>query len=174
MPDELITIEIEPELDDWLRSWGVQTQGVMLFIEGVVDELAGKAKLLYEATVKTWSRKPLFRIDKRVTSDTVTEIVGTNDEQYGWVDRGTKTRSIVPRSAGGVLVFRSEYTPRTRPGILSSGQKSSGGDLIFTKIVRRHRIKARRFTPMIKRRVESTVAPVVSRRLTRWIEALEG
>lgn len=168
MPDEFVTVRVEPEIKDWLRGWGRQGDGIMVVIEETVDDLAAEAQTLYKRTVGSWSDRPTFTTTKRVMAHEVTAKVGTDSLKYKYVDEGTRTRDIVPRSAGGVLVFRADYTPRTRPGSLSSGAKSSGGPLIFTKRVRGHSIKARRFTPQIRERVQEKVAPVLSKRLKEW------
>ena len=161
------TIKVEPSIRDWLKFWGRQGDFTNV-IELVVDDLADEAKATYERTVQSWTDRPTFTISKQVMAREVIAKVGTDSLIYKYVDEGTRTRDIVPRSAGGVLVFRAEYKPRTRPGSLSSGAKSSGGPLIFTKIVKDHSIKARRFTPQVRTRVQEKVRPVLSRRLKEW------
>lgn len=168
MPDELATITVEPKFEDWLRSWGRLGEGIMVVVEEVVDDLAKEARTLYKRTVDSWSDRPTFTIAKRVRPGEVVAEVGTDSMRYKYVDEGTRSRDIVPRSAGGVLVFRADYTPRTRPGSLSSGAKSSGGPLIFTKRVRGHSIRARRFTPQIRNRVQDKVRPTLNKRLREW------
>jgi len=168
MPEEFVKVVVEPDIKDWLRSWGRQGDGLMVVVEAAVDDLADEAQALYKQTVGSWDNRPTFTITKQVTAHEVTAKVGTDSLIYKYVDEGTRSRDIVPRSAGGVLVFRAEYTPRTRPGSLSSGAKRSSGPLIFTKRVRGHSIKARRFTPQVREKVQEKVRPVLSRRMKEW------
>lgn len=158
---------VEPEISAWLKSWGKQGDGLMVVIEGAVDDLADEAKELYERTIKSWNDRPVFTISKQVMAREVVAKVGTDSLIYKFVDEGTKLRTITPRSAGGFLVFQPNYTPRTRPGSLSSGAKSSSGPLVFAKKVK-HKLRARRFTPQIKNRVQEKTGPVLSKRLKEW------
>lgn len=125
----------------------------------------------YEKTVARWKEPSVFntvtkggaRSQKRITTTT-----STTDKKFGWVDRGTPRRTIKPRpeNKSGLLVFPSGFTLSTVPGIIGSRTSSRHGPLVFTPIVKGHKIKARKFTPTLKRRWE----PIYQRRM-RWANA---
>ena len=125
----------------------------------------------YEKTVARWKEPAAFntitkgglRSKKRITTTT-----STTDKKFGWADRGTRRRDIKPKPSNksGLLVFPSGFTPSTVPGIIGSRTSSRHGPLVFTPIVKGHKIKARKFTPTLKRRWE----PIYQRRM-RWANA---
>jgi hypothetical protein len=116
------------------------------------NQYAKAMKLDFDATVGTWDRKPVFQTDVSVLPDIVSVKVWTDDEIYGYVDKGTKSRDIYPK-AGKRLAFRVGGTPKTRPGQDTAGPGSPGTKLIVLPVgvpVHKHAIKARNFTKEIR------------------------
>ena len=125
----------------------------------------------YEKTVARWKEPAEFDTKTRGNARSkkwIRTTTSTTDKKFGWVDRGTRRRDIKPKPSNksGLLVFPSGFTPSTVPGIIGSRTSSRHGPLVFTPIVKGHKIKARKFTPTLKRRWE----PIYQRRM-RWANA---
>ena len=92
--------------------------------EHVTDGWTGERpewKLLYRAG-GTW-----FQVGVEVTDP---ESKGA--KKWKWLDEGTRPHHIPKQpKPGRSLVFMSEYTAGSRPGSLSTGNASSGGELVF-------------------------------------------
>lgn len=119
--------------------------------DAALDELAKAIKEEFEKTTATWKNKPVFKIIKQVGPASIELLVATDDEIYGYVSRGTREHIIEPKNAN-VLVFPSESTPKTMPGVLGSGPGSSGGDTIYAAYVLHPGIKARKFEEAVKKK----------------------
>lgn len=114
---------------------------------------------LHEARVEDWDANITFKARKTLDREGLKVHVwptGPDAERWVWVTEGTPERDIEPREPGGVLVFPSLYVPKTTPGGGYGGPGSSGGDLIFTTIVRDHSIAARHFEKHIKKEYQPT------------------
>ena len=125
----------------------------------------------YEKTVKWWMEPAEFDTKTRGSARSkkwIRTTTYTTNKKFGWADRGTRRRTIKPRpdNPSGLLVFPSGFTPSTVPGIIGSRISKTRGPLVFTPIVKGHKIKARKFTPTLKRRWE----PIYQRRM-RWANA---
>jgi len=90
--------------------------------------------------------------------------VKTDSDKYRYVDLGTERHDISPRSPDGVLVFGSQFTPRTSVKSLATKSGGKSGSLIFTAYVKDHPgVKARHFEhPII---IEQT--PIVTKELKK-------
>jgi len=108
-------------------------------------------------TVKTWKRKPEFKILVSLAKGQITVAIVTNSEIYRYVDEGTKPHDIwagfyTGKSEAKVLVFPGTFSAKTIPGVLDAREGSSGGDTVFTPYVRHPGIKARKFSKMIQKK----------------------
>lgn len=142
--------------------------------EGIDD---AKTQLLQmaEMTVRTWHNKPKFKTRRYITSDVIAvDLTPSKDkpgQQWEWISEGTKTRTIVPKKRGGVLVFRSKYIPKTRTGLIGSIKGSSSGDLVFTKRVKRHSIKAREWPKAMAKKLDKRFKQRIENALRRAARA---
>jgi hypothetical protein len=109
-----------------------------------------------ERIVSPWTGdKPTFKARKSSTARYIAiniwPVGGKGADKWRWASEGTPMRTIVPRKPGGVLVFRADYKPRTTASGTYRGPGRATGDLVFTKRVKRHRIKPRNFEKIILR-----------------------
>ena len=111
----------------------------------------------YQATTATWEHPVKFEQHTRVRKgeDAVWLEVTTANKIYGYVDKGTKPHMIwagiyTGKSRKKALAFHADFTPKTQPGVLSSGPGSSGGPMIMRPYVHHPGTKARGFTQMIE------------------------
>jgi hypothetical protein len=119
----------------------------------------------FQSTVATWKKKPKFEVVSDLNPSGPEILVGTDDEIYGYVDRGTKPHIIRPVKAKS-LVFRGNYTAKTTPRIIGSKAGGSSGPLVFSQEVRHPGTKAREFSetiqkkqqPRFKRRMEKAMS----------------
>lgn len=99
--------------------------------------------------------KPTFKARKIVTPNywavDVWPGAGKGADKWRWASGGTRKRRIVPKKPGGVLVFRADYQPITRGGGQYRGPGKATGELVFTRLVKNHRIKPRNFEKTILR-----------------------
>jgi hypothetical protein len=125
----------------------------------------------FEKTTKTWEHKPKFTQEISLTGPGPTILVGTDDEIYGYVSRGTKPHPIFAgyytgKSDKKVLAFGSKFKAKTRPGVIGSSSGGSSGKMVFTPFVQHPGTKPRKFEEAIekkwrkqfKRRMEQAMA----------------
>lgn len=107
--------------------------------------IAEEAKKDFEKTVSTWDNKPEFEIDVRPRSYAII----TDDEVYGFVDKGTRPHKI-PVGELGFLAFRGGYQAKTMPRVIQSRGGGASGDMVFTtKDIQHPGTEAREFTKTI-------------------------
>ncbi len=124
----------------------------------------------YEKTTKTWKHKPEFEVSVSLKPPGPTLIVETDDEIYGYVDKGTKPHLIFAgiytgKSNKKALAFPSKFGAKTRPGVIGSSAGSSGGPTVLRPYVEHPGTKPRGFeeaiakiwTPKYKRRMEAAM-----------------
>lgn len=117
-------------------------------LKDVGGKLADRVSDTYEELTGDWKQDGERPIDtpvifqKELTRDSggLLVEVKTNSLKYRYVDLGTEPHPIYPKQEGGLLVFPSKYTPRTKPGVLKtgSGGKDYSSPIIFTRYVKRH------------------------------------
>jgi hypothetical protein len=131
------------------------------------NEITPKLKSYFERIVARWAHAPKImavKIKKPGVIGTSVRPWGQYADSWRWITLGTPERTIVPKKPGGVLVFRTDYKPKTRGGGQYRGPGVATGDLVFTKIVRKHKIKPRNFEKNIVRYMEQW----------RWRQRLEN
>jgi len=119
----------------------------------------------YDNLTETWNDPPTFKIATHVTaSDSEVVVMVSPDPDaeatkvYGYVNNGTKAHDIwagyyTGKSKHKVLAFPSQFTPKTKPGSLTSGSGSSGGPTVFTPFVRHPGTKARGFDKAMSKKM---------------------
>lgn len=108
----------------------------------------------FEKTTATWQRDVDFIIEETRFGANVY----TNDDIYGYVDKGTPPHEIRPKNAS-VLRFTPGSTAKTRPNVIGSGAGSPGTPpAVFSQVVQHPGTKARRFTQTIQKRSEKRFA----------------
>jgi len=126
-----------------------------VFFKAIEKQLKKEAKIvvrLYKKTVKTWKNKPRFRVERpRLLQIGMATTIYTTSDIYRYVDLGTKPRTIKPKK-GKYLTFKVGGRAKTRAKVVGSSRGAPGTQWVRTKKVRRHRIKARRFSFEIKKR----------------------
>ncbi len=118
----------------------------------------------YRKTVSTWDHKPPFYSTR--ARDSI--IIFTPDKIYEYVSGGTKAHLIFPRRAKA-LRFRSTFRPKTRPQVISSGQGSRSGKVIFSRGVIHPGSKARLFHETIGKKWIKKYPSLVNQYLRRVI-----
>jgi hypothetical protein len=113
----------------------------------------------FEKTTATWKHKPKFESVVSLTGPGPVLLVGTDDEIYGYVSRGTKEHAIwagiyTGKSSKKVLAFPSRSTPKTRPGVIGSGAGSRGKVDTFRPYVMHPGTKPRKFEEAIRKKRE--------------------
>lgn len=129
------------------------------------DLCADDVKAQFEQTVSTWKHKPTFKINKQ-GYDRRVEATGENAKIYGYVDQGTSAHTIVARRAKR-LAFSSRFSPKTKPGSLSSGGGSKGAVDTFVRFVAHPGTKARKFSAGIARKSKSLPGAYMRRELAK-------
>lgn len=120
----------------------------------------------FEKTTRTWKTKVKFELIVAVGPKSIDILVATDDEIYGYVDRGTKEHLIQPKKAGGVLAFKSQYKPKTIPNMIGSKSGGASGETVFaawvihpgTKARNFDKVIAKKWTPIYKRRIEKAIS----------------
>jgi len=114
----------------------------------------------YRKTTKTWKKKPVFRKETKSKRDRIEVDIYTNNEIYGYVDKGTKRHDIwagyyTGKSDKKALSFMAGGTPKTRPGVIGSSSGAKGAQKVLTPYVIDHPgTKARNFTKLIQKTTE--------------------
>lgn len=140
---------------------------------------AGKAardiKKDFQQTVKTWKRKPTFEMVVAVGPKSIDILVSTDDEIYGYVDKGTKPHPIFAgiytgKSDKKSLYFqwggKGSYSPKTIPNVIGSRSGGSSGPMVNkawvdhpgTKARNFDKIIAKKWEPIYKRRIEQALS----------------
>ena len=121
----------------------------------------------FEKTVSTWNNKPKFEMVIAVGPKSIDILVGTDDEIYGYVDKGTEEHLITPKKSGGTLAFKSRYKPKTIPNLIGSRGGGSSGDTVFAKWVIHPGTKARNFSKTLQKKWEKIYKGRIEKALKR-------
>lgn len=135
-----------------LPSKKYNTAAVRNAIDSEIEAIANDILLDYELTTATWKRNIKFIKMVHVSKDRQEILVGTDDEIYGYVDKGTRRHKIRPKKPGGTLAFPSMFVPKTSPGKMVASFGHSGGDTVFAKEVNHPGTKPRNFSKNIQKK----------------------
>lgn len=119
-------------------------------------QAAEAVKTDFESSTATWEHNVAFTIQE----DGDNLIVGTDDEIYGYVDKGTKPHVIVPKR-GRMLRFTAGGRPKTQPGRITSGAGSKGGVVVIRPRVDHPGTAPRNFSAEIYKRWRRGVQPFI-------------
>lgn len=97
--------------------------------------LANAVKADFEATVSSWEERAEFITDVTEEGGNLVTRIYTDSDRWRMLNEGTSPRVIMP-SAGGVIAFRPEFTPKTTPRVFGSSGGSRGGEMVFVRSVR--------------------------------------
>jgi hypothetical protein len=122
----------------------------------------------FHATTGTWKHQPKFQSDVSVLPDIVSVKVWTDDEIYGYVDKGTRPHIIRPRKPGGRLFFKVGGTPKTQPGQDTAGPGSPGTKLVAASEVHHPGTKARNFTKEIRLHHQKDFYNRIDKAIRKW------
>jgi len=132
------------------------------------DEVADGILADYRKTTATWNRRVEFVKHVESGKEGIVIWIDTDDEIYAYVDKGTKGPYIIlPKKPGGVLVFQSQFIPKTKPGVIGSTSGFVGGDTVFSAGVIHPGITPRRFTEVIAKKWEKPFRTTMEKALAR-------
>lgn len=135
-------------------------------VKKAVYKAAGLVLKDLQATVRTWKHKPKFDITITETGNNYSVTAGTNDEIYGYVDKGTKAHKILPKRSR-YLRFSSGYRAKTRVGVIGSFEGGSFGSDVFSRGVMHPGFPGRKFTQKIRQRRQVTVKQEVDQSIAK-------
>jgi hypothetical protein len=112
--------------------------------------VAKEVKADFEKTTSTWEHKPEFTHQVSLKGPGPELLVGTDDEIYGYVSRGTKPHAIFAgiytgKSDKKALSFPARSAPKTRPGSLRAGRGFKSRKKVARPYVMHPGTKPRRF-----------------------------
>jgi hypothetical protein len=114
----------------------------------------------FEKTTSTWSHKPDFVIKEQPTGF----LVGTDDEVWTMLDKGTRAHRIVARRAKR-LRFSSGFTAKTRPGFVGSQSGGASGGPVFAQEVNHPGTTARGWSKLIAAKYRVQMQRYISARI---------
>ena len=121
----------------------------------------------FEKSVKYWKRKVVFERLVEVGPKNVTIFVGTDDEIYRYVDKGTKGPYPIRPKGPWLLRWRTGGQAKTTPGSLRSVNRGpAAGPWAAAKEVQHPGIKARGFSDL----VEKKWRPIIPKRMQKAID----
>jgi len=83
----------------------------------------------------TWNHNVDFNVSITRSGRTMRTRIGTDDEIFGYVDRGTRPHIITPRRPGYPLRFMSGYKAKTIPGKIWSQPGGAFGNIVRAMVV---------------------------------------
>jgi len=120
-----------------------------------LQEVARDVDEDFAKTYATWKRKPKFKTEIKIWDRGGRFQVSTDDEIYGYVDRGTKPHIIRPKRAQK-LFFKGGYSAKTTPRVIGSSSGGANGPDVFANVVRHPGTKAREFAETLKEKYQKT------------------
>jgi len=91
----------------------------------------------FQKTVETWEHKVEFTKQISLRGGP-SLLVGTDDPIYGMVNDGVPPHPIVPKLAGGMLVFKKGYKAKTTAGVIGSVAGGKFGSYTRRKEIPEH------------------------------------
>lgn len=136
-------------------------QEYLAAIEKATYKSAGLILRDFEATVRTWDKKPTFDVTITNQGGDYSVTAGTDNEIYGYVDAGTKPH-VIRAKRSKYLRYSSGYKAKTRVGVIDSNDGGASGDDVFSKEVHHPGFPGRKFSERIQKRRQTTVAQEIS------------
>lgn len=138
-----------------IKPKALKDQAMRLELLNSLRSVAKDVRKDFEATTQTWEHKPKFEMAVSLKGKGPQFLVGTDDEIYGYVNRGTRPHRIVPKKAKA-LRFQTGYTAKTVPGVIGSKSGGASGDVVFSQGVMHPGTKARNFDKQIGKKWEKS------------------
>ena len=162
-------VSIETNAGKVATQLGMNQRQLRVVMERAMKESAREVRHDYERVTSTWTHKPHITEEVNTRAGRVEAMIGTDDEIFGYVDRGTKAHRIVARKAKA-LRFWSGFHPKTTPNALNVGGGGVFGNIIFRKGVWHPGTKARRFTRLFHRRSNKRTPKIVRKHFAKWVK----
>ena len=129
-------------------------------IDAGMREAADEALEDFRRTTSTWSRSVSFEAKKQADG----YLIGTDDDVWGMLDKGTKPHSIVAKKRA--LRFPGGYRAKTRPGFIGSSSGGPSGGMVFRKRVFHPGTKARSWSTLIGKKWRARLGPIVQKKIS--------
>ncbi len=127
----------------------LDTEAMGRAIENTLDALAKDIKIDFDVTTQTWHDRPEFGIDKSEGR----RLVATDNEIYGYLDRGTSVR---------YATMSQDFAPKTRTGFIGSNA-GRGGVVRVSRLHPRPGIQARNFAAAIQKKWDAQMQTIFQR-----------
>ena len=101
-----------------LKASKLRFDAVRLELLNELRSVGRKVKKDFDATTATWSRPVEFELLITLKGGPGFEVL-TDNEIYGYVDKGTEAHLILPKG-DYPLRFQAGYDPKTTPGVIGS------------------------------------------------------
>jgi len=135
---------------------------MMAAIDRGLDDAAAGALIDFESTSSTWDHQPVYTVKAQKDG----RLVGTKDQIWGWLDKGTKAHDIYPRNARMLRFPGGPYSAKTRPGFIGSQTGGASGAIIFRRFVHHPGTKPRGWSTIIAKKWRSRVAQLIQRQIS--------
>lgn len=135
----------------------LKTKDFEAAIERALIRTANQVQAEFKKTTRTWLTQVDFYITRVYRTSAALYInIGTDNEIYRYVSRGTKPHVIKPKKSR-VLAYSSGYRPKTRIGRISSSAGGSFGNSVFSGEVNHPGTTGRRFEELIAKKHQNTL-----------------
>lgn len=170
------TIEVTSNIAEVVRALGKMRQDLRdPALKQAAKEISNATLKEYRRTTATWSHKPKFETLTEVQGGELTQVTGTDDTIYTYVDLGTGKAGgwraddypIVPHG-NYPLKFRAGYKAKTTPGTISSHAGGPFGAVVRARKVMHPGIKARNFSQSIQRYMSNRSAEIILKYIRKW------
>ena len=128
-----------------------------------LDDAAAGALIDFALTSATWEHDPVYTVKAQKDG----RLVGTKDEVWLMLNKGTRAHDIYPRNARMLRFPGGPYSPKTRPGFIGSQAGGASGAIIFRRFVHHPGTKPRGWSTIIAKKWRSRVAQFTQRQINK-------
>jgi hypothetical protein len=150
-------ITLETNINQVMRRFQHATRKYPEWVQEGINRTVQDIRADLERSTATWTHDVDFDVSISRQGKTVTTTVGTDDEIFGYVDRGTKPHIITPKRPGYPLRFRSGYKAKTIPGRIWSRPGGSFGNMIHAMVVHHPGFPGRHILETVTRKHEKSL-----------------
>ena len=145
------------------RSFRQLSERIIAQLQAKLETVASEIQADFEKTTATWSHDVPFRKEFSRQAGGLGVIVSTDDEIYGYVDKGTKRHLIRSKKAGTPLAYnKGGFKAKTVPGRIQSGAGSPAtGPLRRPYQVMHPGTEARRFSEILQQKWQKGLQPIM-------------
>lgn len=133
--------------------------GMARAIKHALDGAAKGAEVDFGVVTQTWDHRPAITTQ---APDPATRVVGTDDDVFAMLDRGTRPHSIVARR-GKRLAFAGPFQSKTLPRQIASRAGSRGSTMAYPKAVEHPGTVARAWTATIAEKWSAQLPDIMQR-----------